>query len=143
MGIFENKAGVNLNMKANMLFILLLLLLARCQTKDVKSLYGTWKVDSVYNFYNGFDMTNPGQEPLYHFQPDGRLRMTNDKEFRYFFYKVHGDSLTYTSLDEKRVDGLLILEVNDKQLILKKTKSLLFKGDNQERYEIKYFSRVN
>lgn len=120
-----------------------LLLFAQCQTKDINSLQGTWKVDSVYSFYNGFDMTSPGQEPLYHFQPDGRLRMTKDKEYRYFFYKVQNDSLIYTTLDDKRVDGLLILDVNDQQLVLKKSKSLLFMGGNQERYEIKYLSRVN
>ena len=130
-------------MKLNMLIILLLLLTAQCRTRDAHRLEGTWQVDSVYSFYNGFDMTSPGQEPLYHFQPDGRLRMTKDKEFRYFIYKVQGDSLIYTTSDDRRVDGLLILEVNDQQLVLKKAKSVLFKGDNQERYEIKYLSKVD
>jgi hypothetical protein len=130
-------------MKLNTLIILLLLLTAQCRTQDAHRLEGTWQVDSVYSFYNGFDMTSPGQEPLYHFQPDGRLRMTTEKEFRYFFYKVQGDSLTYTTLDDRRVDGLLILDVNDQHLVLKKAKSVLFKGNNQERYEIKYLSKVD
>jgi hypothetical protein len=88
-------------------------------------------------------MTNPGEEPLYHFQPDGRLRMTQDTEFRYFMYNIQGDSLTYSTLEDKRVDGLLIVTLNDRHLVLKKEKPLLFKGsNNQQRFEIKYFSKV-
>ena len=68
--------------------------------------------------------------------------MTQDNEFRFFLYTVQGDSLTYANLDDKRIDGLLILTLNDQQLVLKKEKGPLFKGDKQERYEIKYFSRV-
>lgn len=145
MRTFLSKAltNINLNTTAGTPLVVLSLFLTQCRTKDVSSLQGTWKVDSVYTFYNGFDMTSAGQEPLYHFQPDGRLRMTKDKEYRYFFYKVQNDSLIYTTLDDRRVDGLLILDVNDRQLILKKAKSVLFKGSNQERYEIKYFSRVD
>jgi hypothetical protein len=124
------------------LFICMTFLLAQCHTKNAKDLHGTWKVDSIYSFYNGFDMTSPGQEPLYHFQPDGRLRMTQDKEFRYFIYKVQGDSLSYTTLEDKRVDGLLIVTLDDQHLVLKKEKPLLFKGTNQQRFEIKYLSRV-
>lgn len=141
--LLKNATEVAMGMKLSTILPFLLLLFAQCQTKDINSLQGTWKVDSVYSFYNGFDMTSPGQEPLYHFQSDGRLRMTKDKEYRYFFYKVQNDSLIYTTLEDKRVDGLLILDVNDEQLVLKKSKSLLFMGGNQERYEIKYFSRVN
>jgi hypothetical protein len=133
----------NLSMTLSTLLMLILLLLTKCQTKDVSNLHGTWKVDSVYSFYNGFDMTSPGQEPLYHFQPDGRLRMSKDKEYRYFIYKIQNDSLIYTTADNKRVDGLLILDVNEQQLILKKAKSVLFKSNNQERFEIKYLSKVN
>jgi hypothetical protein len=132
-----------MNVNSNTLLICLTLMLIQCRDRDIHDLQGSWRVDSVYSFYNGFDMTSPGQEPLYHFQPDGRLRMTKDKEFRYFVYKVHNDSLTYMTLDDKIVDALLIMEVNDQHLILKKDKSLLFKGRNQQRYEIKYFSKVN
>jgi len=130
-------------MKYPALSICLTFLLTQCHTRNITDLHGTWKVDSVYNFYNGFDMTNPGEEPLYHFQPDGRLRMTQDTEFRYFIYNILGDSLTYSTVDEKRVDGSLILTLNDQHLVLKKQKPLVFKGaNNQERFEIKYLSKV-
>jgi hypothetical protein len=129
-------------MKFLALIICITFLFTRCRTRNINDLQGSWHLDSVYSFYNGFDMTSPGQEPLYHFQQDGRLRMTQDNEFRFFLYTVQGDSLTYTSLDDKPIDGLLILTLNDQQLVLKKEKAPLFKGDKQERYEIKYFSKV-
>lgn len=129
-------------MKFYALAVSITLVLSQCGTRNPDALLGTWKLDSVYNFYNGFDMTTPGQEPLYHFQEDGRLRMTQDKEFRFFLYNVQGDSLTYTSADNTRIDGLLIVTLNDQQLVLKKEKAPLFKSDRQERYEIKYFSKV-
>ena len=130
-------------MKFPALSICIAFLFTQCHTRNTTDLQGTWKLDSVYSFYNGFDMTNPGEEPLYHFQPDGRLRMTQDTEFRYFIYNIQGDSLTYSTLDDKRIDELLIVKLNDQHLILKKEKPLLFKGtNNQQRFEIKYFSKV-
>jgi hypothetical protein len=68
--------------------------------------------------------------------------MTQGNEFRFFFYNLQGDSLTYTTADHRRIDGLLILTLTDQQLVLKKEKAPLFKGEKQERYEIKYFSKV-
>ena len=129
-------------MKFSALLICITFLLSQCKTSNVADLHGTWKVDSVYSFYNGFDMTNAVQEPFYHFQTDGRLRMTQDLEYRYFKYTLHGDSLTYSTLEDKRIDGLLIVALDEDHLVLKKDKSLLFKGGNQQRYEIKYFSKV-
>ena len=87
-------------------------------------------------------MTNAVKEPFYHFQSDGRLRMTQDLEYRYFKYSLQGDSLTYSTLEDKRIDGLLIVALDADHLVLKKDKSLLFKGTNQQRFEIKYFSKV-
>jgi hypothetical protein len=130
-------------MKYQILFVCSVMFFARCGTRNMSDLLGTWKVDSVYSYYNGFSMISASQEPLYHFQEDGQLRMTQNNEFRNFVYHVQGDSLTYSTLDDKRVDGLLILTLNDQHLVLKKTKSHLFKGVNQERYEVKYFSKIN
>ena len=129
-------------MKFSALLICITVFLFQCKTRDVADLHGTWKVDSVYSFYNGFDMTSAVQEPFYHFQSDGRLRMTQDLEYRYFKYNLQGDSLTYSTLEDKRVDGLLIVALDEDYLVLKKDKSLLFKGGNQQRFEIKYFSKV-
>jgi hypothetical protein len=96
----------------------------------------------VYTYYNGFDMTSPGKEPLYHFQDDGRLRMTQGTEFRFFIYDVGNDSLRYRTLDDQLIDAFAILDVDDRRLVLKKDKKVLFTEEGQQRFEIKYFSRV-
>jgi hypothetical protein len=142
MALFDEKIFLT-KMKFSALLFFTMLLLSQCKKTNVADLHGTWKVDSVYSFYNGFDMTSAVQEPFYHFQSDGRLRMTQDLEYRYFKYNVQGDSLTYSTLEDKRIDGLLIVALDDSHLVLKKHKSLVFKGGgNQQRFEIKYFSKV-
>lgn len=81
--------------------------------------------------------------PLLHFEPDGRLRMTLDKEFRYFQYEIpHPDTLTYKTQDGVIMEKNIILNVNQTHLVLKKELSPVFKGKNQYRYEVRYFSRV-
>jgi hypothetical protein len=139
---FFDKKILPAKMKFSALLFCTTFLLSQCTTRNVSDLHGTWKVDSVYSFYNGFDMTSAVQEPFYHFQSDGRLRMTQDLEYRYFKYSLQGDSLTYSTLENKRIDGLLIVALDEDHLVLKKDKSLLFKGGNQQRFEIKYFSKV-
>jgi len=124
------------------LFTSAILFLTQCQKHDAAKLFGTWKVDSVYTYYNGFNMTVPAAEPIYHFQTDGRLRMTLGKEFRYFQYEIRNDTLAYHSADNKVSEKFLIENLGADQLSLKKNKSPLFKGKKQERYEVKYFSRV-
>ena len=50
--------------------------------------------------------------------------MTQDLEYRYFKYNLQGDSLTYSTLEDKRIDGLLIVDLDDDHLVLKKDKSV-------------------
>jgi hypothetical protein len=128
-------------MKNKLLVVMIAIMCSHCQWEK-SDLQGTWKLDSVYTYYNGFDMTSPGKEPLYHFQDDGRLRMTQGTEFRFFVYEVGNDSLSYHTLDDQLIDAFEILDVDDNKLILKKEKKVLFTEENQERFEIKYFSRV-
>ncbi|HEY9007891.1 hypothetical protein [Ohtaekwangia sp.] len=117
---------------------------AACANTNETELLATWKVDSVYNYHNGFDMMTYGSDPeiLYHFQPDGRLRMTLDKEFRYLYYEWHQDTLLYRDNDNKIVERLTVLKVNGDQLVLQKAKRPLFHEQNQDRYEIRYLSKV-
>jgi hypothetical protein len=129
-------------MKNKLLVVMIAVMCSHCQWEK-SDLHGTWKLDSVYTYYNGFDMTSPGKEPLYHFQDDGRLRMTQGTEFRFFIYEVENDSLSYHTLDDQLIDAFEILDIDDNKLILKKEKKVLFTEKNQERFEIKYFSRVS
>jgi hypothetical protein len=125
--------------------ILGFLLLFACAEKDLTDLQAAWKIDSVYNYYNGYGLMTYGSDPeiIYHFQPDGRLRMTLDKEFRYLFYELKQDTLTYTDNKSRIVEKFTVLSIADEQLALQKKKTPLFNEKRQDRYEIRYLSKVH
>jgi hypothetical protein len=117
----------------------------QCSNKDLSDLHGTWKLDSMYNFYNGFGHTSFDVQdfPRHQYQDGGQLTMTKDQEVRYFTYEIHPpDTLMHRRPDGKVIEKSIILSVNQTQLVLKKELSPVFKGKNQYRYEVKYFSRV-
>ena len=115
-----------------------------CDRNHAKNVTGSWQLDSIYSFYNGFGYTNTDvkEEPLYHFQEDGRLRMTKNTEHRYFQFTVSNDTLHYQNSALRFSEKYFVVTTDDRQMVLRKEKGALFKGKNQERYEIKYFSRI-
>lgn len=128
-----------------LLLVFAAVLLANCSGKDLDDLNGTWRVDSIYNFYNGFDFTNKEVHalPLLHFEAEGQLRMTKDDETRLFLYELRSpDTVVYKTRDGRIMEKSVILTVSRELLALKKELPPVFKGKGQHRYEIKYFSRV-
>jgi len=126
-------------------FFVVALLLMRCENDRRAEVIGTWKIDSVYSYYNryGFTHYNPPVNPLFHFQADGKLKMTLKEESRFQTYTLpHPDSLVFYGPDSTVVAKYLIVELTENRLVLKERKQPLFKGENQERYELKYFSRA-
>jgi hypothetical protein len=108
-------------------------------------LEGSWKVDSAVSYDNGYSFTyrDLDEEPLQHYQPDGRLRMTRDTEFRFFYYDVPAaDSLVHRTLENKLIGKFQIVRLDQTQLVLRKEKAPIFSGKNQKRYELRYFSRI-
>ena len=122
------------------------LLTLSCSPKDKKTvLLGSWKMDSVYTYDNGFGFTKRDleEEPLHHYEQDGKLKMTREEEFRWFGYDlVQPDTLIFRDLKNKMLDKFLILRLSNEQLVLKKQKAPVFPGPGQERYEIRYFSKL-
>lgn len=130
--------------KLSLLWVLAVILLVECKTESKIYLEGSWKIDSVQNFYNGFQMVSHdfGDAPLYHFQTDGRLRMTKDNEFRYFFYQVAEDTLVVKTKTGTIVEKNYILSVDKQRLVLRKELSPLFTSQNQQRHTTTFFSRL-
>lgn len=133
-------------MRARLIFIGLTAFLLACGDVDKKNvLLGTWKTDSIYTFYNGFRFTRHDvqEEPLIHYQEDGKLMMTKNKESRFFSYQIqHWDSLVHRNLNDQVLEKFIIVKLNADQLILREELVPVFRGHNQERYELRYFSRV-
>jgi len=137
--IFENR------MKIPLILSGLTFLVMQCSPTDKKSsLIGSWKVDSIYTYYNGFAFTRKDieDEPLLDYQSDGRLKMTKGKESRFFLFDMADqDTLFHRNLDHEVFEKFLIQEVNGNQLILRKEMQPVFRGNSQVRYEIRYLSK--
>ena len=114
-----------------------------CDTTDKSSIIGTWKVDSIYTYYNGFTFTRKDieDEPLLEYQSDGRLKMTKGRESRFFLFDSIEDTLFHRNLDHGMLEKFLIQKLNGNQLALRKEMRPVFTGKNQERYEIRYLSK--
>jgi hypothetical protein len=123
----------------------IVILLIQCTQADKNSLLlGTWKTDSVYTFYNGFGFTKYDfeEEPLHHYQVNDRLVMTREGESRFFSYRIQNDSLVYGKSDKEGSEKFRILKLDAYQLIVRKDLDPIFPGKNQQRYVIRYFSRM-
>lgn len=120
--------------------------LLSCQREKLKrmDIEGAWKIDSSYTFYNGFEqkqMTSTGNWPIYVFE-DGIVKEIKSGSFRSFFYSLKTDTLILRPTQGGEENYFSVLSLEKDQMILKKTKLPLFKGNGQNRYEIRYFSRT-
>lgn len=124
--------------------VIAMLSLAACRPNPA-DLQGTWKIDSITTFYNGFTTTTAaaGDEPLQHYEPGGRLRMTKGTEFRYFLYELHRDTLAHLTTEHKPIEIFTIVRLDQSRLVLHMEKKPLFKEKNQRRYETRFFSRMS
>lgn len=109
-----------------------------------KILVGAWKTDSTFMFYNGFSQSQYKEGAdwathLYH--ADGKVEEQKFGTSRKHRYDLQADTLIWFDANEGQ--RFLILELQPKRMVLKKSKPPLFPGENQERYEIRYFSKIN
>lgn len=120
--------------------------LLQCSGRDsMRSLEGTWRMDSVYSYYNGFAFTRKDilDEPLQRYEPDGSLIMSLKEESRTFYFSMPvSDSLIHLAADKSVIDKFAIITLDNDILALKKSLNPVFKGPQQERYEVRYFSKV-
>ncbi len=118
-------------------------LLQNCHRDRNLLLQGTWKVDSVYSFYNGF--TNVEKDVIdleeYTYLPDGNVDVTWHGSTKSWKYQLVGsDSLVYFE-DQREVSRYSVLSFHQRRLVLRKELSPIFGGKGQDRYEIRFFSK--
>jgi hypothetical protein len=126
---------------------MLIPMLVACSTRNrPEKLQGSWKVDSVYTYYNGFGFTRNDVEkdPFYHYLPGGKAFMTLELDSQYIQYEFpHPDTLVLRSAAGRTFTTGYIEMLDRDRLVLRIIKNPLFKGGHQERYEIRYFSKLN
>lgn len=121
------------------------LLCSSCGPKPEELLLGSWQVDSVYSYYNGFDFWQYEQGPdwaTYEYTSDGKMKEIKFGTFRPYRYRLSGDTLFWIAGSEPQAGWFQILELRADFMVLKREKSPIFSGEAQERYEIRFFSRV-
>ncbi|MEO1010063.1 MAG: hypothetical protein AAFX53_02080 [Bacteroidota bacterium] len=126
--------------------LLVLGLLYSCSDKAKSRTHfeGAWKIDSTFTFYNGFEQKQKkdiGEWPMYVY---GKRIVKEIKSgtYRSYFYEVQEDTLVMTPTQGGAPSFLTILHLERNTMVLKKMKDPLFKGQGQNRFEIRYFSRT-
>ena len=113
-----------------------------------KLIQGTWKIDSAYTFYNGYDFvqkSSNGNWPTYHYNAEGIVKEIKSGTFQSYLYSFNDrmDTLLFYPTRGGKEIKYTILKLRKDQMILKRSRDPIFKGKNQERYEIRYFSATD
>jgi hypothetical protein len=124
---------------------MMLLLVGCSSTVDPADLSGHWKIDSVYRYYNRFEQHIAGKEsdPTYLYLPGDKVREQKGEDYReYIFEWKMPDTLVYRAPEGQIIGTYQVLQLSTQQMVLKRQQPLIFPGSGQERYEIRYFSKM-
>ncbi|MCB0629794.1 MAG: hypothetical protein R2824_02110 [Saprospiraceae bacterium] len=129
-------------------YILLLLPFFACRPQaPVERLLGAWKVDSTYTYYNGFSYTQREEGSdwaTYVYEPDGIMKEIKYGSFQSYFFDWQGkDTIALRSTQGGDKLYFQVLSLDPQTLVLKRSRSPIFSGNNQERYEIRFLSRTD
>jgi hypothetical protein len=116
-----------------------------CSPKADVQIIGNWRMDSIYDNYNGFSFTNTNPYPkeVYEYRKNNtvlRKGMGEQLEYRYL---VNDSILSLTDSAGKAGSEFIILHLDKDRMALKKNRKVLFPGKNQVRYEVRYFTRID
>lgn len=118
----------------------------QCNSKE-KNITGLWRTDSISNYVNGFSFTNNTIDEhwsYFEYKTDGSMFERRKKEFRKSYYKfISKDSLAYSDSTGYVLNKFRILQLDSKNLVLKKAQNPYMSGKNQQLYEIRYFSKIH
>lgn len=117
------------------------------QNAPEKLILGAWKVDSTYNFYNGFEyrQTDDGRDwAIYLYDNNGMVKEIKYGTYRPYEYHFNKDTLIWIPKYDEPTEILFqILALTKNRMVLKRSKDPVFAGNRQIRYEIRYFSRTD
>jgi hypothetical protein len=118
---------------------------ASCNPPADVQIIGNWRMDSIYDNYNGFSFTNtnPFPKEVYEYRKNNtvlRKGMGEQLEYRYL---LTDSVLTLTDTTGNAGSEFIILHLDKNRMALKKNRKFLFPGKNQVRYEVRYFTRID
>jgi hypothetical protein len=133
--------GITMYKKAVLIFVIANF---GCGSPVEDRLVGEWQLDSARYFYNNFENSSGGwhHKEIYEFTPTGVAITRAVNSSISSQYLVKGNELIYLDDQGNPSDTHKILALTENNLVMKTEKQPLFKGPNQRRYEIRYFSKV-
>ena len=130
----------------SILIIFNITILSSCSTNKQDAILGIWRTDSISTYVNGYSRTNNVFDEhwsYFEYQKEGKVFERRKSEFRKYNYQfVSQDSLSYADSTNNTITKYEILHLDPARLVLKKQQNPFLPGNNQELYEIRYFSKI-
>ena len=123
----------------------LYLALASCDAPADVQIIGAWRIDSVYDNYNGFSFTNrnPFPQEVYEYRTNNTVLRKGMGEQLEYQYQLKDSVLSVAEAAGGPQTEFIILHLGKNKMALKKNRKVLFPGKNQVRYEVRYFTRID
>ena len=111
---------------------------------DQKKLQGAWRIDSLYDFYNGFTYMNRNPQPaeVHVYKGEHTMLRRGMGHERPYYYSIDGNKLMMSDTLGAPASPHIVLRLDSSQLVLKKESAPIFPGEKQERYVIRYFTKI-
>jgi hypothetical protein len=126
------------------IIIVSMVVLSCKSTVDKKTLHGAWRMDSLYDYYNGFSYMNRSPQPaeVHVYKGDHTMLRRGMGHEREYYYAIDGKNLIISDTLGSPEAKHMVLMLDSTQLVLKKENRPLFPGENQVKYEIRFFTRI-
>ena len=124
--------------------VLSLVVLSCKSTVDKKTLHGAWRMDSLYDYYNGFSYMNRNPQPaeVHVYKGDHTMLRRGMGHEREYYYAIEGKNLVISDTLGAPEAKHILLKLDSTQLVLKKENLPLFPGENQVKYQIRFFTKI-
>ena len=132
-------------LKMGVIFCFIIGFFLSCGTSTEQKIIGEWRLDSAYYHYNQFNFSSQGwhQEELYTYLPTGETITSAVNSSISNKYSVKDNHLNYYDENGDLVNVYQIISIDKENMVLRTDKKPIFKGENQNRFEIRYFSKMN
>jgi hypothetical protein len=124
--------------------VLSVVVLSCKSTVDKKALHGAWRMDSLYDYYNGFSFMNRNPQPaeVHVYKGDHTMLRRGLGHEREYYYAIEGKNLVISDTLGAPEANHILLKLDSTQLVLKKENRPLFPGENQVKYQIRFFTKI-
>ena len=129
--------------KTGITFCFILGFFFSCGTSSEQKIIGEWRLDSAYYHYNQFNFSSQGwhQEEMYTYLPTGEAITSAVNSSISNKYSIKENHLNYYDENGDLVSVYEIISIDAENMVLRTDKKPIFKGENQNRFEIRYFSK--